>query len=174
MSPCMMGLSSHIMASNGYVVSVTAGQSHFLLLTADGKVLGMGSNKKNQLGLGAQSRQQRRMPNVTPVVIPFFDQNKIRIRSVCCGEGHSLEMSDQHVVYGWGRNKHGQCGMASPGKPRHEFVHTPSAIDIPSDADIVCIKCGASHSGCMSADQQVFLWGNNKRHECCVQNMDKV
>ena len=87
-------------------------------------------------------------------------------------------MSRQHGVYGWGLNYQGQCGVRNvknvESEALREDVRVPTAIDIPSDADIVSIKCGFSHSGCMSADHEVFLWGRNENNECCGGDEDVV
>jgi len=37
--------------------------------------------------------------------------SELRILDVCCGEGHTLALSEGNEVYSWGGNKFGQLGM---------------------------------------------------------------
>ena len=36
-----------------------------------------------------------------------------KITSVQCGASHSLALSDRGVVYSWGKNSQGQCGVGT-------------------------------------------------------------
>merc|ERR1712129_291349 len=85
---------TQIVSYNEFIVSVAAGFRHFLLLTADGKVFVIGGNDENELGLGRGAEWDYKKP----VLIPYFNEQKINIQSVCCGQKHSLALSDQHVV----------------------------------------------------------------------------
>merc|ERR1712087_373384 len=130
----------------------------------------------NELGLGDGAENEYD----EPVAIPFFIENGIKIQSVCCGRYHSLALSEQHVVYSWGKNGDGECGMEKSGnqgpsgrtfrasRRLNTTISIPTKVDIPSDAQIITIRCGVYHSGCMSATQEVFLWGSNEDSECCV------
>lgn len=154
--------------SKHHIVNVAAGFGHILFIDQNGKVFGMGRNDVNELGLGdgAEMKYDEAVP------IPFFNENGVKIQSVCCGYGHSLALSEQHVVYAWGRNDDGQCGMENT--ENQDSISIPTKVDIPSDAQIVTIKCGLLHSGCMTASQEVFLWGLNEENECCVEDDDRV
>ena len=141
------------------IVGVAFGDCHALFLSENGMVFDQGLGKDEDKDL-------------EPVHISFFKENEIRIQIVRCGENHSLALSDDHAVYGWGDNAHGQCGV-SDGENR-DRVHIPEQIKFSSGSDIVRIECGSDHSGCVSADNLVFLWGDNEENECCVEKVEKV
>lgn len=153
----MKSLSQH------HIIGISAGYGFALFLTQNGMVFGCGDNGCNQLGLGGDAENQYS----EPVLIPFFKEKgiMISIRNISCGDYHCLALSDKHAVYGWGDNEYAQCGV-SDGQNR-ESVHTPELVHFPSDVDIVRIECGTNHSGCISSDNAVFLWGDNQYRQCC-------
>lgn len=153
----LKGLNGH------YVVAVSAGSNHALFRAQNGVLFGVGSNNKGQLGLGNDAE------NMTsgPTIIPYFKDNCIRIQSVKCGGDHNLALSDDGIVYGWGLNDDGQCGVANGMKEGN--VETPKAVDITQDVCVLRIECGKYHSGLITVDHMVYLWGWNDKNECLLK-----
>ncbi|CAG2106487.1 unnamed protein product, partial [Medioppia subpectinata] len=83
-----------------------------LLVTNDDMVYGMGSNQWGTLGWGRNYRAQlARSPTddyLKPVVISL-PKNPV-IRDISCGDYHSLVVTGDDCVYGWGSNLFGQTG----------------------------------------------------------------
>eukprot|EP01106_Pelomyxa_sp_JSP_P002478 TRINITY_DN1375_c0_g1_i2.p1 TRINITY_DN1375_c0_g1~~TRINITY_DN1375_c0_g1_i2.p1 ORF type:complete len:307 (+),score=50.80 TRINITY_DN1375_c0_g1_i2:364-1284(+) len=48
-----------------------------------------------------------------PIEIPFFREEGLRVKQVSCGSHHTLVLLECGMVYGWGRNCHGELGISS-------------------------------------------------------------
>lgn len=140
------------MVENPHIVAVAARNWSAIFLTANGSVLDEDENGKN------------------PVLIPFFVENKLKVHSVCCGFSHSLALTDDYQVFAWGNNKYGQCGVNLDDKS----VDIPMLISCVSKTKMKRIECGAFHSGCVSVDDVVFLWGSNSKNESCGGKQDRI
>ena len=76
-----------------------------LALASDGNLFSWGKNDHGQLGISCVSDDKF----YEPQLIEFFANDKIV--QVCCGERHSLVLTEKGVVYGWGDNEYGQTGV---------------------------------------------------------------
>ena len=65
-----------------------------LCLTSDNKLFSWGMNNHGQLGIGCVEKYRY----YEPQFIEFF--NNVKIVQVCCGERHSLVLTEEGVVYG--------------------------------------------------------------------------
>lgn len=144
-----------------HVVGVAAGDRHALFITESGAVFGCGENYYGQLGMGPGDDTQT--PYKEPVLIPVFNEKEIIVRDICCGDSHSLALTEDHQVFAWGHKD-----------SEDNLVTIPRHIDALSDVVVINIKCGRNHSGCMSADKNVFLWGENQLNQCCVKAKSNV
>jgi ubiquitin-protein ligase E3 A len=62
---------------------------------------------------------------------------------------------------GFGANQFGQAGHGDlRGRP------FPVKVALPEDVAAVAVACGAEHSGCITADGAVWLWGNAEAGRC--------
>jgi alpha-tubulin suppressor-like RCC1 family protein len=67
----------------------------------------MGSNSHGQLGIGEQPTPSGN--KFSPILIEsLMDVDPYQIE---CGFNHCLLLSRDGVVFAWGDNKHGQCGI---------------------------------------------------------------
>ncbi|KAJ1478777.1 regulator of chromosome condensation 1/beta-lactamase-inhibitor protein II [Baffinella frigidus] len=87
----------------GRVSDVACGDSHTLLILADGKVWASCSDRSG----GSSASPRKGVFNHTPtrVLCGFED-----VIAVASGEDHSLAMTASGKVLGWGRGKEGQLG----------------------------------------------------------------
>jgi alpha-tubulin suppressor-like RCC1 family protein len=88
--------------SSEKIVSIACGCYHSLVLTDVGNVYSWGHNSKGQLGIGNQTNQNR------PQKIDL-NNNQI-IKSISCGEYHSLLLTTVGDIYAFGCNEFGQIG----------------------------------------------------------------
>jgi len=84
------------------IVSIACGYYHSLVLTDVGNVYSWGNNSKGQLGMGNRTTQIR------PQKIEL-NNNQI-IKSISCGECHSLLLTTVGDIYAFGCNEFGQIG----------------------------------------------------------------
>ena len=123
------------------VVKVSCGERHALLLLADGSVHAIGQLAHNTSG------GSRRLELPGPAV------------DIACGARHSLcALAGDAGVWACGWNLYGQCGSGD-----NLDVSPSSAACIPALRGLRCVSvaAGLSHSGCVTAYGDVYMWGAN-------------
>ena len=91
----------------------------------------------------------------------FYDEVIIKIS---CGFSHMLALSEENLIYGWGANEDGNCGV----KSQESYLILPWKINIDWKLEfheetfhIQDIKCGGGHSLILTNDNQVYSCGSN-------------
>lgn len=126
---------------NKKVVSVSSGGSHASLLTSEGTIYMIGSTLHGMLGI----------PNLTAMNVstpkPLTIHSDMKFIQVVCGDYHTLALSSEGEVFGWGGNLHkklsGNSGL-------------PTKIESIGKHKIIKIACGDFHSAALSC----FLTSN--------------
>jgi len=138
------------------IIQISAGGQHSLLLSSDGQVFGFGQNRHGQLGIGLTSEKEPRpiAVNTTGVL-----QGKIIIQ-ISAGLVHSLVLSSDGQVFGFGDNTYGQLGIGriTWSEKLPIAVNTTGALQ---GKRIVQMSAGTTHSLVLSSDGQVFGFGSN-------------
>eukprot|EP00461_Guttulinopsis_vulgaris_P010830 UN10908 len=143
-----------------FVVQVTSGYHHTLMLTAKGEVLSFGLNQYGQLGLGdadALSGYPRRVDIEDPV------------RYIYAVGNSSFALTVNGHCYVWGSNKNGILGLLGP-----EFYTQPTIQpDLSGSLQQISISPDCTHglallyhpNGAPDATTQyaatVLSWGSN-------------
>lgn len=91
------------------LVDVASGKNHALLLFADGHILPFGENYYGQLGLPKTKIRQ-----VIYEKSPLYIDTSIKFISVAVGLDHSLAISEDGSLWGWGNNDYSQLGLNTP------------------------------------------------------------
>ncbi|PAV76083.1 hypothetical protein WR25_12660 [Diploscapter pachys] len=86
---------------SGKFVKMTGGYDHILALTNEGKLFATGTGLHGEMGTGELARKTRLIG-----VNPFCE----KVADICCGAWHSLALTEDRKVYGFGWNKDGQLG----------------------------------------------------------------
>lgn len=86
---------------NENLLKISAGDDFSIALTDLGRVFSWGKNNLGQLGLGNLSTNS--IPQV--VNIPIDSNNEEKITHIFAGNTHSLALSNNGNIYGWGSNK---------------------------------------------------------------------
>ena len=92
----------HIPGSNSFV-QVACGDDFAVALNAQGQVYSWGTNKYGNLGLGYVPYKVS-----TPRHISSLND---AMALIACGASHSLVLTTDGRVYGWGANMYGQLGL---------------------------------------------------------------
>lgn len=136
------------------ITTLKAGGSHQLVLTADGKAFGWGSNNSGQLGNTLATSSQ------SPV--PVKDDDVLAGKTlvvIAVGSSHNLALSTNGELFSWGNNFNGQLGDASKSnRAQPVAVVANGAL---AGKTITAVAAGDSHSLALSADGEVFAWGSN-------------
>ena len=88
----------------GAIASISCGNAHSLVCTADGLLFAWGSNKSGQLGCGNHAIKK----SSTPLLVESIDS----IISVSAGEHHSVVLNSSGEVFTFGSNLFGQLGAS--------------------------------------------------------------
>ncbi|MQY10825.1 hypothetical protein SRB5_09380 [Streptomyces sp. RB5] len=131
------------------LVDIDAGFYHNLAVTSDGGILAWGWNEDGELGNGSTVFAQ-----TTPVstVLPAG----VTVTDVAAGGSHSLALTSDGRVLGWGYNFYGQVGDGTTtGRS------TPVEVNLPAGVEFVDIDAGRYHSVALASDGRVFAWGYN-------------
>ena len=168
----MFDLTSVISLANGeYVVSVSPGTDHTLLVTSLGKVYGFGANWYGQLG-NSTDQTPVSTPDFTsagmvlePVEITtnFADLGSDKIIKVETGQSFSIAISEQGKVYTWGYNGDNEFNGGKLGTGDYNSYRSPqnvtSNFNLDTGETIVDIHAGESTSAFISSEGRLFIAG---------------
>lgn len=137
------------------VVAVATGFNHSIALINDGTVLSWGDNFYGQLGENSYATGRN-----YPVVV--VDESGLPLADIIDVDSryyHNLALKADGTVYAWGANLSGQLG---DGTTTQRNVATQVFMSDGSPlSSIVAVAAGRSHSLALTADGQVFSWGEN-------------
>jgi alpha-tubulin suppressor-like RCC1 family protein len=132
-----------------FVIMISAGSGHSLLLDSQGRLSSCGINGNGQLGFG--DNQGRLTPSL-------IENTMGEIVAVSAGWSHSLTLNTQGQVFSCGYNEVGQLGL---GDILVKTVFTLITISHDSPVFIRTISAGDNSSLLLSSDGQVFAFGHN-------------
>lgn len=118
---------------DGDIVDVKCGNTHALALKTDGKVMAWGDNEGTQIGISNFYYLQPK-----PLVLKCLE-NEV-IQQIEAGTDHSVAVSKDGKVFGWGSNQCYQLGV-----PNTNFVREPVRIDVHSAA-IKSVACSWTYT----------------------------
>jgi len=123
--------------------AIAAGHRHFLALDHDtGQLFACGHNGSGQLGDGGLLDTGSATLVLTGVA------------SMAAGDGFSLAVMSDNTVCSWGRNTHGQLGLA-------DTADRPIPTLVPSVSNAFAVAAGGQHSLILLTNGSVLATGNN-------------
>ncbi|TDH73911.1 hypothetical protein CCR75_008078 [Bremia lactucae] len=150
------------------IIQVACGGFHSLVTDLNGHVFAWGSNSRGQLGFSFSKTESGAF--ATPSVVA--DLRGVYVRSVACGEYHSLALSSDGRVFSWGCNRFGKLGrvakdlldMAQPRQVDADWtgwdMDMKTKIESGAQNIAVCrIAAGKDHSLAISGEGVGFTWG---------------
>ena len=135
------------------------GWDHSLFVDSNGSVYGCGDNTSVQIGINDQYTEasEYEPPHKLKKVLISPE-----IKSIACGERHSLFLAQNGTVWTSGHNASGQMGKAGKLWSRYpvQIKHLPK---------IAAVSCGAQHSLFLDEEGSVWVCGNNTNAEIGVE-----
>jgi alpha-tubulin suppressor-like RCC1 family protein len=141
-----------------------AGESHAFAATTAGAVYGWGANQYGQVGNGATDDLID-----SPAVISGVAGT---VRDFAASVRHTLALTEDGAVWGWGDNCTGQLGDGSaidrltPVRVQFPPGTVVTAIDAASDTDAPC----AAFSMALDNAGNVWVWGTNAHWQLAQHN----
>ncbi|TRZ00879.1 hypothetical protein DNTS_030251, partial [Danionella cerebrum] len=88
--------------------------------------------------------------------------NGQHVISVSAGSYHCSAITEDGLVYMWGENSYGQCGVTGSN-----WVPSPTPVSVVDDEPrppqlikVVTVACGAQHTLALSRSHEVWAWGS--------------
>ncbi|KAJ2953823.1 hypothetical protein O0L34_g1451 [Tuta absoluta] len=130
--------------------SVSMGLRHTAIINSKGEVWVTGDGKHGQLGLGNDVLNSDRFQQVPKIG---------KISHIACGQNHTVSWSsEEHALYVWGDNKHGQL-LLSIDKFKKIFV--PQKIDIDVKKEVKKLLSGWTNVLMWLENGELLTWGRN-------------
>ncbi|XP_020245605.1 ultraviolet-B receptor UVR8-like, partial [Asparagus officinalis] len=136
-----------VLQTNGQkMVSIACGWRHTITVSSSGTLYTYGWCKYGQLGHG--DFKDHLIPHLVEVL-------KDRcISQISGGWRHTMALTSDGQLYGWGWNKFGQVGVGD------NIDHcSPQQVKFPDEQKVVQISCGWRHTLAVSERKNVFSWG---------------
>jgi alpha-tubulin suppressor-like RCC1 family protein len=132
------------------IVQIVKGKHHLIKLTLDGKTYSSGTSYYGVVGLGGNNSVEKsiQMPNLA----------SMKIVQISCGMYHSLALNDNGDLYAWGMGYEGQLGLSYGNK----VVSSPRYVSFFYRRPVKFISCGHNFSICITNDNNLWGWGENK------------
>lgn len=113
-------------------VKIHSGWSHVTALN-DNEIICWGRNTYGQLGAGelaeSSTWRAKRIEGLP------------KIRQVSVGSEHNVVLTEDHKIFCWGWNEHGNCGNG-----RTDDIKSPQQLLLPYDSTGILVGSGAGHS----------------------------
>ncbi|RVX21428.1 Ultraviolet-B receptor UVR8 [Vitis vinifera] len=128
------------------MVKVACGWRHTISVSSSGGLYTYGWSKYGQLGHGDFE------DHLTPHKLEALQENLIS--EISGGWRHTMALTSDGKLYGWGWNKFGQVGVGD------NVDHcSPVQVKFPHEQKVVHISCGWRHTLAVTERQNVFSWG---------------
>ncbi|KAF9586185.1 hypothetical protein BGW38_008810 [Lunasporangiospora selenospora] len=148
------------------IAKVGAGSYHSFAIDKDGKTLAWGLNTYGQSG--DDSAKVELIPTASPIK-SLADETIVDIQG---GEHHSIALTKDGRIFGFGRSDSHQLGLGYTVEPGVEDDKTShkKAIRHPTEIKglpkIKSISIGGNHTLALSEDGDVYAWGFGEMYAC--------
>jgi len=144
------------------------GVDFVLALTQHNCLYGWGLNDFGQLGLELPNMD---FPLIKPELINPENMENKSISQISCGFYHTMILTSDGCVYGWGYNRYGQLGCGPDYGIRKGFTFR---VNFSPNHEIKSIYCCDYSSFAITSEGQVFSWGGNAWHNLGHNSSDNI
>ncbi|QCD84861.1 Ultraviolet-B receptor UVR8 [Vigna unguiculata] len=138
-----------IRALQGLMIQqIACGDSHCLSVTTNKLVLSWGHNQNGELGLGTTE------DSLLPQKVQKFEG--IPVKMVAAGAEHSVAITEDGNLYGWGWGRYGNLGL---GDRNDRLLPEKVTVD---GYKIALVACGWRHTICVSTSGGLYTYGWGK------------
>ena len=128
-------------------IAISAGHSHSMAVSDDGRLWVWGSSSSGQIGDGRTSN--RRFP-----VNYIMDD----VVAISAGRFHSAAITSDGALWTWGSNQNGQIGNGLPNEDHGRATRVPVHVM----DDVSSVYAGYANTLVIKTDGSVWAWGSNR------------
>ena len=136
------------------------------MVTSEGELFTWGSSEGGQLG-----QQDSLEASITsPTRVEYLAERGLKISQVSCGEAHTVVLTNEDQVWGWGMSLYGQLGLGfsgdsfEPGEGMFRSrVLEPKEITqyMPPEITVSKVICGAAFTMFLTTENELYGCGIN-------------
>ncbi|GMF26624.1 unnamed protein product [Phytophthora lilii] len=145
-------------AGGSPAVDVACGYTHTVVMTASGELYSWGLGEYGQLGTGDVYQPLPARVQLPPDALCAPDQ----LVRVYCGAFHSIATTEKRVMFAWGLNSYGACGLGHTANK-----DKPERIDCFSSQTELVVACG--HKYTIALEVHPSLYGQPSSSQATVQ-----
>lgn len=149
------------------VSRVACGGLHTLAIAGDDELFAWGRGEGGQLGISKKQLESLERLDCG-ISFPVSIVKDVSIVDVAAGVAHSLALTENGRVYGWGNGNYGQLGLGFSGESfepgtgdAESSVFEPTIIKDLNKIEIKRIYAGSTFSMFLSADEELYACGTN-------------
>ena len=158
------------------VLSIKTSQNHSLLLSASGKVYSWGGNENGELGLNTNE-----VISKPKLITDIID----KVTKISIGDSHSLAVTSNGDVYGWGLSTHSELGLdynidtfSTNKNDKNAItkckVRLPVKITTLNPHHITKTYCGSHFSMFITENNEVFSCGDNSKCQLGLEDKTDI
>eukprot|EP00795_Rhopilema_esculentum_P016567 gene16567-7990_t len=155
------GSGPHVLAVTGSLCSRNFALLYedFSLIIDSGDIYSWGHGGYGQLGHGTCEK-------TIPVLIKtcFGDR---KVLQAACGSYHSIALTSNGEVYGWGSNN---CGQLGTGSTNNQTIPKRTLGLLLASKKVASVSCGQSFSVARTDEGELFAWGYNGNGQLGIGN----
>ena len=151
------------------IVSVATGDSHTVLLDANGNVWTAGWNKFGQLGRDENKETYNANPTFEQVTVG----NGVKIKAIAAGGSHTVLLDENGNVWTAGSNYYGQLGK-DENKETNNANPTFTQVTVGDGVKIKAIAAGGHYTVLLDEEGNVWTAGRNDYGQLGIQTGSNI
>lgn len=155
------------------IIYLECGAYHTAAVTEGGQVYTWGRGDVGQLGINPEFLTQDEFGLLTNSPLCVQDLACFKIKSVACGQAHTLLLEELGAVYAFGWGDDGQLGFMPSELQANIMLFRPKKIDA-LKFPVQKVSAGATFSACVISNGEVFVWGNGSKGQLGLGSKCKV
>ncbi|WGL60488.1 SGNH/GDSL hydrolase family protein [Pigmentibacter sp. JX0631] len=130
-----------------YIAQMALGEHHTCALNKSGEVYCFGDNQFSQFPeLNVESKEK----------LPLKIVNLPKIKEISAGENHTCALSEDNIIYCWGKNDNGQLGNVFTNAKKSDVVRVSNINNVRQ------ISAGGNTTCALNSIGNVYCWGSNE------------
>lgn len=95
----------------------------------------------------------------TPYPVSYLLDLNIKVKHISAGAQFNLVLSEDGMIYSWGKNDSGQLGLG--GGFNLDVESVPRPVEFLKDEKVTYVSAGTNHSACVTEKGEVYMWGHS-------------